>query len=55
VILLRYAESNFGGNHKKPVAHFRKRNARETTDDCKGITVARTGQAKFSLLFHSGG
>jgi hypothetical protein len=30
VILLRYAESNFGGNREKPVAHFRKRSARET-------------------------
>jgi hypothetical protein len=55
VILLRYAESNFGGNREKPVAHFRKRSARETTDGANGTTVAWTGQAKFALLFHSGG
>jgi hypothetical protein len=32
---------------QKPVAHFRNRSSRETTNDCKGITVDRTGQATF--------
>jgi hypothetical protein len=52
VAIPRYAESNFGGKRKKPVAHFRGRISGETTDVSKGTTVDRTGQAKFSFVFH---
>jgi hypothetical protein len=54
VAIPRYAESNFGGKRKKPVAHFRGRISGETTDVSKGTTVERTGQVKFSFLFHTG-